>query len=70
MDSVLWSFPLIDLSGHRHNWIRAGAEGSDLRHQASDEPLTRTYWRRPADTMLQKSASLEPTPDPQGMLMM
>jgi len=43
---------------------------SDLRHQPSEDPLTRTYWRGPTDAVLQKSASLEPTPDPWGLLMM
>jgi hypothetical protein len=43
---------------------------SDFRHQPSDEPLTRTYWRERTEAVLQKAASLEPTPDPWRMLMM
>jgi len=43
---------------------QAFTEDSDLRQQASDKPLTRTYPRGPVDAVLQKSSSLEPTRSP------
>jgi len=56
---------LLKTVSHLHHLLGStGQAASDLRQQASDKPLTRTYSHGPVDAVLQKSASLEPTPSP------